>query len=381
MKISKLMMAVFGTVVVGLGMGVSQDAHASTDYTVNNEFNLGPGEGAGYAASNNYIILHETANATATGRNEATYMKNNWFNAYTTDIIGDGGIDYRVGQWGIVSWGAGNANPYAPVQIELQHTMDPVLFKKNYKAYIALARNAANYFGIPLTLDGAGNGIKTHKWVSDNIWGDHQDPYGYLASMGISKAQLAQDLMNGVSDDSTANVPDNQGDKAKPHAPRYKVGDNVRFTTIYKSPDDPISQHINADTLWTQVGTVTKKLDGHQNLYEIRNSGKLLGYANDGDIAEIWTGQSTGQSTGSGNVITPAYGTFTTSIQLPVSGDTNPTSPALDYYEAGMSFNYEGYVVTAGYVWLAYTNYGGGTSYVAIGPDDNNPYNTWGWGF
>ncbi|CAD0281714.1 Phage lysin, N-acetylmuramoyl-L-alanine amidase (EC [Enterococcus phage vB_EfaS_140] len=380
MKASKLFMAIAGTLMIGLGFGAVDKAEAA-DYTINNEFNLAPGEGAGYAASPNYIILHETANETATGRNEATYMKRNWFNAYTTDIIGDGGIDYRVGQWGIVSWGAGNANPYAPVQIELQHTHDPALFKKNYKAYVSLARDAANYFGIPLTLDQPGNGIKTHKWVSDNIWGDHQDPYGYLAEMGISKAQLAQDLANGVSSDSTANVPNKPDQPAKPNKPRYKVGDNVRFTTIYKNPDAPIGQHINADTLWTQVGTITKKLDGRKNLYEIRNSGKLLGYANDGDIAEIWNPNKPAAPIQNTATIYPAYGTFTTSIQLPVSGDVDPNSPALDYYNAGMSFTYDGYVVANGYVWLTYINYGGGRSYVAIGPNDNNPANTWGWGF
>lgn len=65
--------------------------------------------------------MHETGNLREpSGRNEVTYMRNNWRNAYTTDIVGDYGIDYRVGQWGYISWGALNANPYAPVQIELE---------------------------------------------------------------------------------------------------------------------------------------------------------------------------------------------------------------------------------------------------------------------
>ena len=61
-------------------------------YTINNEFNLGVYEGSSQIANNRYIILHETGNAKATGRNEATYMKNNWFNAYTAYIVADGGI-------------------------------------------------------------------------------------------------------------------------------------------------------------------------------------------------------------------------------------------------------------------------------------------------
>lgn len=176
-------------------------------YTINDEFNLGVNEGSSQVAVPNKVILHETANPRATGRNEATYMKRNWFNAYTTDIIGDGGIVYRVGQQGYVSWGAGNANPYAPVQIELQHTKDPILFAKNYEAYINYTRDSAKKYGIPLTLDQGNSllskGIVSHKWVSDNVWGDHQDPYSYLASMGVSKAKLASDLANGLG--TTAN--------------------------------------------------------------------------------------------------------------------------------------------------------------------------------
>ncbi len=40
-------------------------------YTINNEFNLGANEGSSQVANNQYILLHETANETATGRNEA----------------------------------------------------------------------------------------------------------------------------------------------------------------------------------------------------------------------------------------------------------------------------------------------------------------------
>ncbi|MDQ8374117.1 N-acetylmuramoyl-L-alanine amidase, partial [Enterococcus faecium] len=52
-------------------------------YTINNEFNLGPNEGSSQVANNQYILLHETANETATGRNEAQYMQCSWTSAYT----------------------------------------------------------------------------------------------------------------------------------------------------------------------------------------------------------------------------------------------------------------------------------------------------------
>ncbi|HAQ8459081.1 TPA: N-acetylmuramoyl-L-alanine amidase, partial [Enterococcus faecium] len=88
-------------------------------YTINNEFNLGVNEGSSQVANNQYILLHETANETATGRNEAQYMKRSWYNAYTAYIVGDGGIVYQVGQPGYVQYGAGSyANANSPVQIE-----------------------------------------------------------------------------------------------------------------------------------------------------------------------------------------------------------------------------------------------------------------------
>lgn len=197
-------------------------------YEVNNEFHLNPYEGSGQVAYPNKIILHETANPRATGRNEATYMKNNWFNAHTTAIVGDGGIVYKIAPEGNVSWGAGYANPYAPVQIELQHTNDKELFKKNYKAYIDYTRDMGKKFGIPMTLDQGTSvwekGVVSHQWVTDFVWGDHTDPYGYLAKMGISKAQLAHDLANGVSGESAKPTP--APEKPKPSKPENPTKTN-----------------------------------------------------------------------------------------------------------------------------------------------------------
>lgn len=382
MNIKKFIGAIVLTLGVGFGVvGFNEKAEA---YQINNEFNLPPGTGSGQYAYQNYIILHETANERATGRNEATYMRNNWFNAHTTDIVGDGGIVYRVGQWGMVTWGAGAANPYAPVQIELQHTHDKELFAKNYKAYVDLTRDAAKYYNIPLTLDagGAGTpGVKSHKWVTDNIWGDHTDPYGYLAEMGISKDQLARDLINGVNGPVTPEKP------VKPTpAKTFKKGQNVFVYNGHKSNNGPVVPFVPGANLWTQIGTITEVKKGAVNMYKIENSGKFVTYANAGDLVDLNEWAKSKPTTPAkpqtpANNIVPVNGTFTVAFDLPVSGDVDPNSPALDTYAAGMSFAYDGYVVANGYVWLTYINYGGGRSYVAVGPNDNNPANTWGWGF
>lgn len=172
-------------------------------YTIDYTFAFNANQGSSQLASHSYIIMHETATE-ASGRNVAANMKNNYtpYTAYSTFVVGDGGKVYQVGQPGYVAYAAGNANGYSPVQIELQHTYDKAEFAKNYATYIELARDYAKKYGIPTTLDagGAGTpGIKSHLWITQNIWGDHVDPYGYLASMGVSKAKLANDLAKGTT--------------------------------------------------------------------------------------------------------------------------------------------------------------------------------------
>jgi len=171
--------------------------------TINKQFVFGANEGSSQKTQNLYIILHEVGVDNSSAQANAAYFKNNWSTAetYSTFVVGADGI-YQVGEPGYVAWAALNANPYAPVQIEFERTNDANRFKKGYANYIALAREMADKYGIPKTLDagGAGTpGIKSHLWVTKNYGGDHVDPYGYLASHGISKSQLAKDLANGVT--------------------------------------------------------------------------------------------------------------------------------------------------------------------------------------
>lgn len=170
------------------------------DYT----YQLGKNEGSPARATNQYIILHETGNANNTGSNsalnEAKYMKSHWNSAYTHAIAGHDRV-YIIGNPGYVAYGAGSpANGQSPFQIELSRYADKSLALKAYRNWIEISREMAKKYGIPLTLDAPGKGIKSHKWVSDNLWGDHQDPYGYLSSIGISKAQVAADLAGETKD-------------------------------------------------------------------------------------------------------------------------------------------------------------------------------------
>ncbi|RBN43412.1 N-acetylmuramoyl-L-alanine amidase, partial [Enterococcus faecium] len=61
-------------------------------------------------------------------------------------------------------------------------------------------------YGIPLTLDQGTSlftkGIISHLWVTNYVWGNHTDPYGYLSQMGVSKEKLAYDLAHGFTDEN-----------------------------------------------------------------------------------------------------------------------------------------------------------------------------------
>lgn len=245
-KSMKLVVAGMATFLMAVGTTTGAQAAYSIDYT----YAFNANQGSSQRASHSFVILHE-AGIEAPGRNIAANMKNNYtpYTAYSTFVVGDGGHVYQVGEPGYVAYAAGNANGYSPVQIELQRTYDKATFAKNYATYIELARYYANKYGIPLTLDagGAGTpGIKSHLWITQNIWGNHVDPYGYLASMGVSKAKLANDLANG-----TTNVGGGNTTPINPTKPTTPSNSNVPagFTPengTFVNGDTPIMNRIGA---------------------------------------------------------------------------------------------------------------------------------------
>ena len=145
------------------------------------------------------------------------------------------------------------------MQIELEHTTNRAKFQSNYKAYIDLARDAAKTYNIPLTLDGVGRGIKSHWWITQNYGGDHVDPYGYLAQMGISKAQLQHDLLYGVGGTSTPSEPNNS---SKP-----SVTDPTTAGAGYSVMYQPSANYGHVDQ-WGRIGDTLKARGWHVANYK-----------------------------------------------------------------------------------------------------------------
>ncbi|URI12678.1 N-acetylmuramoyl-L-alanine amidase [Ligilactobacillus salivarius] len=190
-------------VINGVGYNFDGNGKQILNYSIDYRYALPAGEGDDETAANNYIILHDVGLESGAAAN-ARYLHDtvDTNESYVTFVVGDGGKVYQVGRPGQVSWGAGRvANHNAPVQIELGRTYNSGQFWQDYVTYVRVARDMAGKYGIPLTLDAGGagtRGIKSHYWVTKNIWGDHVDPYGYLSRFGVTQAKLAHDLLYGV---------------------------------------------------------------------------------------------------------------------------------------------------------------------------------------
>lgn len=158
-----------------------------------------------------YVVAHESGNPNNNGENalenEISFMNRNKSNAFTSHWVGGGGRIIQVAPVGKLQYGCGpNCNPYAYAQVELARTNNKVTFEKDYTAYVCILRKLAKEAGIPIKLDGSGKGIKSHRWITNNLGGTtHLDPYDYLKSMGISAAQFKKDIENGIEEGLTVN--------------------------------------------------------------------------------------------------------------------------------------------------------------------------------
>ncbi|KRM98753.1 N-acetylmuramoyl-L-alanine amidase [Loigolactobacillus rennini] len=208
MKKSNKLKVILGATAFAAALlfGATNTANA---YNVDKSFALGASEGSSQVANNKYVVLHDVGTESG-ARDNASYFKNNWNSSYTYTqyVVGDGGQVYQVGQPGYVAWGAGTyANANSPVQIELGHANTYAQFKQDYAAYVKLAHDSARQFGIPLQFNNINGGIITHNFVSQNMWGNHSDPVGYLNKWGVSQETLGKDVVTGVSSLGTADQP------------------------------------------------------------------------------------------------------------------------------------------------------------------------------
>ena len=148
--------------------------------------------------------MHSTANPDSTAWGNAHNSHARWRESlvFVHYFVDDEEV-YQSAPPGYKAWGAGNVNPYSPVQIELCEFSDHARALKAYHKMIDLIKELAPQYGCPLTIDDSNRnaGVKSHDWCRINYGGtDHTDPWRYLKSIGITKAQVAADLAGETKD-------------------------------------------------------------------------------------------------------------------------------------------------------------------------------------
>lgn len=282
----------------------------SKDYTIDYTHQLSDDEGSDQQTKNNVIIAHATG-VYAPAENVAIFEKREWDSSesYVQYIVGDGGKVYAVGQEGYVAWGAGEwANENAPVQVELAQTYSDSQFKKDYQTYVNLLRDSAKKWNIPTSLDSSEyRGIKSHVWITNHVWGNHVDPYGYLSTHGISQTQFAHDLQygfgssssdssNNTSNDSNKNNANNSNkndsNSNKNNSSKINVGDKVTIKTSAK-------HWATGQTIYSAVKGKTYKViqvNGSRLLLE-----KVLSWINTSDVTTASSSNHSNSNKNNGN--------------------------------------------------------------------------------
>lgn len=359
-KLKRVLFSVLSVIVMALPSSVFA---YSIDYTYNSTRMSTP-------TNNKYIILHETGGY-APAVNNAIYFNREWANvqAYTSFVVGDGGKVFQVSPPGLVQWGAGSqGNTNAPAQIELARTTNKGQFLKDYPVYVNLARDMAHKYGIPLTLDSSGNGIKSHLWFTLNFWGDHTDPYGYLESMGVSKTKLANDLQTGLPENGVSQPAKQEAKPAPAPSQTYESASGVyTFTTETRirngvglsGQDSGLSysagQSVNYDRIY-------KNIDGYTWLSYMSYNGTRRFVAM---VSTQYTKPAQQATRVSQN------GTYRVYQGVNIRNTPSTNSTVVGSYSQGQTVQYDSYVDANGYRWLSYISYSGQRRFVAYRTLDN----------
>jgi len=375
-KFKKTLLSLVGVITLGVGalssVGAVGAIQASPTQTPISNLPF-----TGYA-NNKIVVLHDSGNDNNAGANslwnEVNFMRNNYTSAFVSDFVGSGGQWAQLAPVGRVQWGAlstGNQNAYA--QIELAHTTNSATFKKDYAQYVYVANLRLKQAGLPLTVDtSAPTGAKTHQWVTTNYWwdyGNHSDPYAYLARFGVTRAMLAHDVATGVSSlGGSGSTTGNTGNSGNTNTGSNGVRGSFTFSST-----------TNVRTAPSLSASVTAQYSAGQTVNYI---GSLqaegytwLKYANYGGqyryVAKI-NGSNTSSNTGSntssssGSATTGNSGTWVFPSTTNIRSGAGTGYRVIGQYNAGQSVRYVGTVQADGYTWAKYLSYSGQYHYVAM---------------
>jgi N-acetylmuramoyl-L-alanine amidase CwlA len=141
------------------------------------------------------VCAHETAN-NGSGESEDTVLgernweQQDWENAFVHYFV-----DYQtilnVAPIEYLSWGCCSKGNPLYANVELCRTKDPKRFIQSYDRWTWTMAKILFRKKLGVTDEGS---FVSHKWVSDNLSGTHQDPIEYLASHNVTWQQVVQDV-------------------------------------------------------------------------------------------------------------------------------------------------------------------------------------------
>lgn len=317
-------------------------------------------------STNEFVIAHESGNANNVGpdslEREISFMSNNFNSAFVSHWVGGGGRAVQIAPAGFIQWGAGpRANGRAYAQVELARTNNAETFKKDYLTYVNLLRQLAKEAGVPVSLDGYGKGIKSHLWVTQNLGGtDHSDPYAYLAQWGISKAQFAADVANGIGSSNEVNP-----DPIQPPVTTPSTGKTLNLPgtstswRIYGLNSSPVAGNEVGFLNPSLFGGLSYSIlaDRGNGVYEIntRDFGRVQIYGAASTGATVTGGTTTAPPTNTNGRISQT-GTFFMDRTINVRhGSPSISANVKAQYFAGENLTYDSYIKAEGYIWLSYT--------------------------
>lgn len=317
------------------------------------------------------VHAHSTGNPNSTAQNEADYMgRKNINDGFYTHVVGNGIViqTANVNRGAYDVGGGWNAEGYASVELIESHK-SKAEFERDYNIYVELLRDLAKQGGIPLTLDSSAlEGIKTHNYCTHNQpnnGSDHIDPIPYLTKWGVSQAQFAKDLANGVG---------TGGNPTPNPTPAQKTVTIAKHATHYSpsSKGAKISDWVKGSTFAVKEERAIKYSNSNRE-YLITNKGVPLGWVLSQDIVG-------GYNAGNKPAPEPApsntgewiaeNGTFVPKMTLPLTVDASGNGALIANIGAGQAIKYNAYMIDSKYVWIRQPR-GNGYGYMATGNAKN----------
>lgn len=146
------------------------------------------------------VCLHATANFGSSEKEDTAMNERNWEQGHWGDAFVHYFCDYMmildVADDDYISYGCSGGNPYY-INVELCQTKRADRFIESYNRWIYIAAKVLydNKLGV---IDE--KTLVSHKWVSDNYSGSHQDPIEYLAYHGKVWADVVADVTQAYAD-------------------------------------------------------------------------------------------------------------------------------------------------------------------------------------